>query len=273
VARRRDVGADGAGAAVPDLAERTAATLNRRHLQAGIVTAAVGLGLAALETYAVSGADPVLMVGSQGVIVAAPTDTARPPPAVSRGTARVGGVPEISPAWVAHTAGAAGVPVPAVRAYGVATLREQAANPGCHLAWTTLAGIGWVESQHGTLGGLSLGEDGRSSSRIDGPVLDGSGDVAAVPDDAGTWQRATGPLQFIPSTWERWGSDGDGDGVADPQDLDDAAYAAARYLCASGADLATGPGWSAAVFSYNHSDSYVRTVYDAAQAYADRTSG
>ena len=104
-------------------------------------------------------------------------------------------------------------------------------------------------------------------------MLDGSGDVAAVPGDGGTWQRATGPLQFIPSTWERWGSDGDGDGVADPQDIDDAAYAAARYLCASGADLATGPGWSAAVFSYNHSDAYVRSVYDAAQAYADRTSG
>ena len=99
------------------------------------------------------------------------------------------------------------------------------------------------------------------------------GDVAAVPDDAGAWQRATGPLQFIPSTWDRWASDGDGDGVDDPQDIDDAAYAAARYLCASGADLATGAGWSEAVFSYNHSSAYVRSVYDAAQAYADRTSG
>ena len=145
------------------------------------------------------------MVGSQGVLVAAPTGTVRPPAAPSRGAARDGGVPVVSPAWVAHTALAAGVPEPAVRAYGVATLREQAADPGCHLAWTTLAGIGWVESQHGTLGGLSLGQDGRPSSRIDGPVLDGSGDVAAVPDDAGTWQRATGPLQFIPSTWAALG--------------------------------------------------------------------
>jgi membrane-bound lytic murein transglycosylase B len=155
----------------------------------------------------------------------------------------------------------------------VATLREQAADADCRLAWTTLAGIGWVESQHGTLGGLSLDRDGRPSSRIDGPVLDGSGNVAAVPDDTGSWQRATGPLQFIASTWERWKSDGDGNGVADPQDIDDAAYAAARYLCASGGDLATAPGWSAAVFSYNHSDAYVRSVYDAAQAYADRTAG
>ena len=66
--------------------------------------------------------------------------------------------------------------------------------------------------------------------------------------------------------------DGDGDGVENPQDVDDAAMAAARYLCASGDDLATATGWSAAVFSYNHSNDYVTAVYDAAKAYADRTS-
>jgi membrane-bound lytic murein transglycosylase B len=79
-------------------------------------------------------------------------------------------------------------------------------------------------------------------------------------------------MQFIPSTWRTWASDGDGDGVDDPQDLDDAAYAAARYLCASGGDLSTATGWSAAILSYNHSDAYVHAVYDAAKAYADRTS-
>jgi membrane-bound lytic murein transglycosylase B len=60
--------------------------------------------------------------------------------------------------------------------------------------------------------------------------------------------------------------------VVDPQDVDDAAYAAARYLCASGGDLTTGAGWTAAVLSYNHDDDYVRAVYDAARAYAARTS-
>ena len=237
-----------------------------------VAAGAVAVGVAGIAAFATSGSDPVLLVGSEGVLVAAPTGQGRPPAASSHATARHGDAFAVSPDWVARTAQAAGIPSPAVRAYGVATLREQAADASCHLAWTTLAGIGWVESQHGTLGGLTLREDGRSSSRIDGPVLDGSGDVAAVPGNSG-WQRATGPLQFIPSTWARWGSDGDGDGVADPQDIDDAAYAAARYLCASGGDLATGPGWSAAVFSYNHSDTYVRSVYDAAQAYADRTSG
>ena len=79
-------------------------------------------------------------------------------------------------------------------------------------------------------------------------------------------------MQFIPSTWEQWAADGDRDGRADPQDIDDAALAAARYLCASGADLSTGTGWSAAIYSYNHSVDYVRSVYDAAQAYAARDS-
>jgi len=240
---------------------------------AALVAVTLGLGVAVLVAHATSRPAPMLHVGSEGVLVAAPTGSTRPAAAPATGSGSTRSTTAVSGAWVDRTAVAAGIPVPAVRAYGAATLRAQAADPRCHLAWTTLAGIGWIESQHGTLGGLRLGSDGRSSSRIDGPVLDGSGDVAAVPDGAGAWQRATGPLQFIPSTWERWASDGDGDGVSDPHDIDDAAYAAARYLCASGADLATGPGWSTAVFSYNHSTAYVRSVHDAAQAYADRTSG
>ena len=79
-----------------------------------------------------------------------------------------------------------------------------------------------------------------------------------------------GPLQFIPSTWETFARDGDGDGAADPQDLDDAAAAAAAYLCGTGQDLTTGPGWSAAVYAYNHSAIYVQSVYLAATTYADR---
>jgi len=78
-----------------------------------------------------------------------------------------------------------------------------------------------------------------------------------------------GPLQFLPSTWAQWGADGDGDGVTDPQDLDDAAYAAGRYLCADGGDLAEGPAWQQAVFSYNHSASYVAAVYAVALRFSD----
>lgn len=166
------------------------------------------------------------------------------------------GVPTPDEAWVQQSAAKAGIPVPAMRAYA----RAQLARPqGCDLGWTTLAAIGWVESQHGTLDGRTLGDDGISSEPIVGPAL------------AGGLDHAYGPMQFIPSTWERWSSDGDGDGTADINDLDDAAMAAARYLCGTGQDLGTGAGWSAAVFAYNHSQAYVNQVYAAANAYAQRT--
>jgi membrane-bound lytic murein transglycosylase B len=173
--------------------------------------------------------------------------------------------------WVARTAAATGIPEAAVRAYGTATLRIADSDPSCGLGWTTLAGLGWVESQQGTIGGRTLAADARPDRPIVGPALDGRGDLAAIRSAAGEWERAVGPLQFLPSTWRTWESDGDGDGRDDPQDLDDAALAAGRYLCASGQDLRTGAGWSDAIRSYNHSDAYVRDVYDAASTYAART--
>jgi murein DD-endopeptidase MepM/ murein hydrolase activator NlpD len=74
---------------------------------------------------------------------------------------------------------------------------------------------------------------------------------------------AVGWMQFMPSTWLRWGMDGNGDGVADPWNAEDAMFSAARYLAASGgsADIST------AVFSYNHADWYVREVLDIARLY------
>jgi murein DD-endopeptidase MepM/ murein hydrolase activator NlpD len=78
---------------------------------------------------------------------------------------------------------------------------------------------------------------------------------------------AIGWMQFMPSTWLRWGVDGDGDGVADPWNAADAVYAAARYLAASGGQTDI----SRAVFSYNHADWYVREVLDLAQVYGNGT--
>ena len=71
---------------------------------------------------------------------------------------------------------------------------------------------------------------------------------------------AVGWMQFMPSTWLRWGVDADGDGIADPWNATDAIYAAARYLAAAGGqtDIARG------VFAYNHADWYVREVLDLA---------
>ena len=77
---------------------------------------------------------------------------------------------------------------------------------------------------------------------------------------------AVGWMQFMPSTWLRWGVDADGDGIADPWNATDAVYAAARYLAASGGqtDIAR------AIFSYNHADWYVREVLDLAQRVRQR---
>jgi len=207
------------------------------------------------------------------------TPTSAPPTAaapVTAAAAPASTVPVVDPAWVSATAARAGIPEPAVLAYARATVMSEA---DCGLGWTTLAGIGWIESQHGTIGGRSLRADGTSSSRILGPALDGVGPVAAIrasPESTvwhgdADWDHAVGQLQFIPSTWDDWASDGDGDGAADPNDIDDAAYAAARYLCADGRDLTTGAGWAGGIYSYNHAQSYVDAVHAAATSYAERT--
>jgi membrane-bound lytic murein transglycosylase B len=67
-------------------------------------------------------------------------------------------------------------------------------------------------------------------------------------------------MQFIPATWRLWGADGNGDGVANPQNVDDAALAAGRYLCAGGRDLSRQADMEEAILSYNHSQRYLRTV-------------
>ncbi len=181
----------------------------------------------------------------------------------------------VDPVWAARTADLAGIPLPALTAYARGSML---APRGCRIGWTTLAGIGWIESQHGTIGERALGPDGHSSTPILGPALDGTGEfaaIAATPESAlwhgdDEWDHAVGPMQFIPSTWRTWQVDGDGDGTADPNDLDDAALAAARYLCQSG-DLLAGDNWSRSIFSYNHSLDYVLNVYTAADSYADLT--
>jgi murein DD-endopeptidase MepM/ murein hydrolase activator NlpD len=71
---------------------------------------------------------------------------------------------------------------------------------------------------------------------------------------------AVGWMQFMPSTWQRWGVDANGDGVADPWNPDDAVFAAARYLAAAGGatDIRS------AIYSYNHATWYVNDVLQMA---------
>jgi murein DD-endopeptidase MepM/ murein hydrolase activator NlpD len=74
---------------------------------------------------------------------------------------------------------------------------------------------------------------------------------------------AIGWMQFMPSTWLRWGVDADGDGVANPWNAADAIYSAARYLAAAGGqtDIARG------LYAYNHAHWYVQDVLELAAAY------
>ena len=73
-----------------------------------------------------------------------------------------------------------------------------------------------------------------------------------------------------PAGWTRYQVDADNDGVADPNDLNDATVAAANYLCAGGRDLATSGGWWGAVLSYNAIQQYAQTVFDVANGYGQR---
>ena len=158
---------------------------------------------------------------------------------------------------------------------GAALVLEQE-SPECGLGWNTLAGIGAVESHHGSIDESYLQANGYPSGRIIGVSLDGGQDIARIPDtDKGMfdgdsqWDRAVGPMQFIPSTWARWAADGNADGIEDPQHIDDAVLAAARYLCSAGGDMSVPDNWVAAVTSYNHSIDYNNRVAEQAQYYKE----
>lgn len=171
------------------------------------------------------------------------------------------------------------VPARALAAYRSAAGRLATEMPGCRLPWTLLAGIGRVESDHGRFGGSQLDANGLTVPPILGVRLDGTvpGTARVADTDHGYWDgdvsfdRAVGPMQFLPGTWARYAVDGDGDGRAEPQDLDDAAYAAGRYLCADGGDLSTTEGQALALYRYNPSTEYVSLVIQLARGYEPST--
>ncbi|GAA1752827.1 lytic transglycosylase domain-containing protein [Agromyces humatus] len=182
-------------------------------------------------------------------------------------------LPQVDPAWTAAMSEATGIPTRALSAYALAHVAIAEDEPTCGVDWTTIAAIGSIESDHGFHADSVLGDDGYPTPAIIGRALDGDG-VATIRDTDGgvldgdsTWDRAVGPMQFIPSTWDRWGTDANDDGVADPNQIDDAAQAAAQYLCASGS-MTTPEGWRAAIYSYNHDNDYVDKVASVAIEYA-----
>ncbi|MFC8128493.1 lytic murein transglycosylase [Streptomyces sp. NPDC057302] len=157
-----------------------------------------------------------------------------------------------------------GIPATVLAAYRHAEDALADTDPGCRLPWQLLAAIGKVES--GQARGGRVDENGTTLTPILGPVLNGSGFARISDTDNGeydgdaTYDRAVGPMQFIPSTWARWGADGNEDGRADPNNIHDAALAAGRYLCAGNRNLAHKADLDQAILSYNHSSAYLRTV-------------
>ena len=145
------------------------------------------------------------------------------------------------------------------------------AYPTCGISWNLLAGIGRIESMHAN--GGATDSRGTAVRPIYGPTLDGSlpGNEVIVQSrtaDRVSYARALGPMQFLPGTWSRYASDGDGDGKADVQNLYDSTLAAARYLCSGGLNLRDQSHVMSAILRYNNSVAYARNVLGWAAAYA-----
>ncbi|MGW6276768.1 lytic murein transglycosylase [Kribbella sp. NPDC055071] len=182
--------------------------------------------------------------------------------------------------WATQTGAKVSIAPRILAAYALAEQFAAGRNRGCGVSWATLAAIGSVESEHGSFDGAEVAPDGTSTPAIIGPPLDGSPGVKAIPDtddgqyDGDTrWDHAVGPMQFLPSTWRKWGVDADGDGSARPHDIDDAAATAAVYLCASTPTMTTGSGWWTAIMTYNKSSIYAQNVLSRSNQYAAASVG
>ena len=175
------------------------------------------------------------------------------------------------PTGVVNTPGALGIPGMALNAYRNAERMMAAGAPGCGISWNLLAGIGRIESGHANGGATDA--RGTAIRPIYGPTLDGTlpgNEVVIQSTSAGRvgYARAMGPMQFLPGTWAHYASDGDGDGVADPQNLYDATLAAARYLCSGGLNLRDQSQVLSSILRYNNSMPYAQNVLGWAAAYA-----
>ncbi|MCQ4214583.1 C40 family peptidase [Streptomyces longispororuber] len=170
---------------------------------------------------------------------------------------------------LAEAGSSADIPPRMLQAYKNAVQHISTVVPPCRgMRWPILAGIAKVESHHAA--GRTLAANGDIRPKIYGVLLNGSGaggNTSVFADtDGGKWdgtaagERAVGPFQFMPATWESSGQDGNNDGARDPHNADDAALGAAAYLCGRGRNLARTDQLRAAIFQYNHSSEYVANV-------------
>ena len=135
------------------------------------------------------------------------------------------------------------------------------------LPWQVLAAIGFHESRHGD--GRVDPSTGDVAPPILGPPIDGTNGNARIPDASFSdgWAHAMGPMQFIPSTWKRWGRLAPNRPVgATPsaQNAWDSIYSAAAYLCGGRPSVGS---LEKAILSYDHSEAYVRWVLAKAADY------
>jgi membrane-bound lytic murein transglycosylase B len=161
------------------------------------------------------------------------------------------------------------IPRIAYDAYRSASAQASTISADCAVDWTVLAGLGRVESRHGLLEpGHRIAPSGDVTPLIRGPQLDGTSGTLSIADSDGgaidgdaLWDRAMGPLQFIPTTWAQLGRDGNGDGTADPDNLYDAALTAAAHLCVrEPGDYSDRSQLRRALLAYNASGRYADQV-------------
>lgn len=237
---------------------RAVVRAGRRRAAAALIKAGGGVS-SSTPVAAVSAAGLVLVMGLAVVIFSMGSQTSSPNLLATQVQFTSGGA-----------VSSADVPPVVYAAYAQAAAQAGRFHPDCALRPAVLAGIGWRESVHGTIGGAAANTAGNVSPPIIGIPLNGTNGTAAISDtDGGTydadtvWDRAVGPMQFIPSSWRSYGADGNGDGVADPQNIYDAALAAVAHLCASSpVNMNTSQeALRSALFAYNRSGTYVSSVF------------
>lgn len=242
----------------------------------GLALAGIAVGLVIVTVFTPRGTLLVEDAGSTDEAPLAPrwvAPAALPPSADVPSRPGVSGL--VDAAWVAAVARESGIPERALAAYAGAAIAKHAERPDCLLGWNTLAGIGWVESRHGSYGGASIADDGTVSPPIIGIALDGATTALITDTDGGAFDgdaefdRALGPLQFIPGSWANWYVDASGDGVADPHNIDDAALAAANYLCRAVPTLGDEESWRAGIAAYNRDGAYLDAVATASLRYVE----
>ena len=186
-------------------------------LGAGIAVSAPAAPGRHSDQVAVSSGTPVVVVPDLALNLPAPAGVSDLPAPVAEAPAPGG---EVLATSSGETSDSTGIPVRALQGYRKAATLVDAADRVCHIDWALLAAIGRVESNHARFGGNQLDAADVAQPGIIGIPLDGTNGTARITDSDGgaldgdsVFDRAVGPMQFIPGTWQAVAVDADGDGV------------------------------------------------------------